>query len=816
MLTKQRRRRHRSPAPEGPAGSAPDPALPVRPQEPQPFLWLVMLVPAVGILTCGSKEPWALGALAALIGLCFLLAPPRLRVSRWVTMPIGTVVVLCLTAFLPASWFPEQPWRISLHQDFGIVMAGTRSPQPWVTLESLLLLMVGACWMVYCLGRGFTHGERRRMIQFLSVFISLLAVVAIAFRHWQVEVPFWRAIWNTAYLGPFPNRNNFSGLLAVGAVLTFAATHDAFRNKNAVWMLFAATFVPVFAGVLLNTSRMGVLALFAGLAAWIATASLQTRSFARLALSTAILLTLTALFLLFGGGISKRFMGTDGNVLATLAGDSRWSTFGDTLQMIAASPLLGVGLGNFEPAFALIRKSESLYSRALHPENDWLWFAAEAGLPCMISALVLFLSLAAGFGPWRGRDDANRRERRLRTAAGIAVILIGAEGLGDTPMHAPGFFVLGAVLVGLAVRPDRQEPASGAMPPWLHGCAGIFCAGVGTMWLFTASGRPLIPGNFVVRRLAREAAELVARGDDAAALEKWNEVAGIKPLQWDVYAERAMLKLRLGRSSPEALEDFARTRFLERQSAILCLHELSYWMRYDPPFGIPALREAMRRDPSRAAEFYGGSFGHLTNHPELRPAFRALAAGDPKLRLAYLSSTSGEEFKTELKALLDADPDLEAYTAMERLQLFRVWHARGDAAELVKALESNPSWREDGWTVLAAQRAKDGSFRAAFELAMSYISIPAESGARRKGSLAELNRVFLYNPTDISRGLDLYDAQRTQGLYDAALATLDQLSGLPHAPAKVLYERAVMFSRKGDYAKAWDAVQAYMKRIEKP
>ncbi|MEQ1843919.1 MAG: hypothetical protein ABL994_26240, partial [Verrucomicrobiales bacterium] len=224
--------------------------------------------------------------------------------------------------------------------------------------------------------------------------------------------------------------------------------------------------------------------------------------------------------------------------------------------------------------------------------------------------------------------------------------------------------------------------------------------------------------------------------------------------------------------------------------------------------------EAMKRDPGRAVEFFSGRVGNVGTHPELRSHLRALAESDPKLLLAYLPYATREEFPVLVESLLTHEPGLAVYTPEEKLRFFRVWHDKGDSAKLVRMLEENLNWRQDGWTVLAGHRAKEGNFRAAYEVAISNVTAPPGPGARRNGNLADLDRAFRVNPTDFARGLDLYETQRQLGRYDEALATLDQLAQLPQAPAKILYERGVTLAGKGDYARAWDAVSAYAKRVE--
>jgi tetratricopeptide (TPR) repeat protein len=287
----------------------------------------------------------------------------------------------------------------------------------------------------------------------------------------------------------------------------------------------------------------------------------------------------------------------------------------------------------------------------------------------------------------------------------------------------------------------------------------------------------------------------------------------VKPLQWNVYFERAMLKLRLGRNTREALDDFARCRRLEPHSALLCIREFNVWQAYDPVSGIPALREALRRDPSRAAEFFRGGVEKVHDHPELRPHFHGMAAADPKFLLAYLPYATPDEFGPLLEGLLASHPKLEMYTPEERLRFFELWYAKGDAAVVIRKLQENPEWRRDGWSVLAAHRAKQGDFQGAYEVAKSNVPPPSEGGVRPRLELSELVRTFNLNPTDILAGFDVAQAERREAKYQEALATLEQLAKLPHSPARVLYERGLTLAAKGDYNLAWEALRDYSLRL---
>jgi tetratricopeptide (TPR) repeat protein len=237
------------------------------------------------------------------------------------------------------------------------------------------------------------------------------------------------------------------------------------------------------------------------------------------------------------------------------------------------------------------------------------------------------------------------------------------------------------------------------------------------------------------------------------------------------------------------------------------------WLRKDPLYAMPALREAMQRHKNKAngpRGFYSGILQHMRALPELRQPLLDLAT-EPTLKLVYLQfAVTEEDFKKALGLLLEQQPSLASLGPTDQKVLFRLWYQRGDKAALVKALEENPQWKVNGWLVLADDRASKGDFEGAYALATDYLPKPAVGESLRNADLAQLRRDFLFNPTDIARGIRLAAALRSKSLLDEALSTLDKVSGLPGAPASVFYEQALIFARKSDYQKAWDRLKAYI------
>jgi hypothetical protein len=242
------------------------------------------------------------------------------------------------------------------------------------------------------------------------------------------------------------------------------------------------------------------------------------------------------------------------------------------------------------------------------------------------------------------------------------------------------------------------------------------------------------------------------------------------------------------------------------------MSEAEVWFQYDPSYAVPALREAMARDSTRAYWFYHTAVQQLAAHPELRPALRSLAT-TPSLQFVYLSFSTGTEFDVSLKEFLATHPTLEGLKPADRLKLFQLWYERGNSQELLDRLEESVDWLHDGWPVLAAHRAKQGDFEGAYALARAHLPKPSLR-ARETGELTEtLRRRFLLNPQDPLAGLDLYWSQKSEGDFKAALATLREVSILKEAPLGVNWELAGVLATTGDYLHAWGAMQEYARRI---
>ncbi len=811
MLESTRRRKHRPRHAEEDEPAEDEPQLAVDQRSvPSHKLWTALAVVVAGCGLSGSKSPWALGILAVLIALNLVIAPPRSPVARAITWPLLLFALLSLGSFLPLREAAVPGWRKIFVQDFGVSLGSLRSPQPWLSFETWIVVGIGLIWVWHCLGRGFNEPERRWLMRMLTLMVSVIAALAVWVKQADITVPFWqRSEWAIIYFGPFPNRNHFGSLLAMGAVLAFAIVYDAYRRRNPWWLAWSLCLLPIVWALVSNTSRAGIGLFFLGLLAWTAFASFSRRSARRMGVVAAILLVLMTVVIIFGQNILERM--NLGGGKDPISSNLRFRVWMDSVTMISKAPLLGVGLACFGAVFPFHQTYINTHARHIHPESDWIWLAAEAGIPAMLMLAVALINYILQTGLWKSNPgQKGRKDQRLRNACAVAAIILPVHGLIDTPAHQPGLICFAALLAGLSCRArrpsgDTSEPQSSRTRLVFAG----FCCLAGITWFTIAAGFPVLPGNSSARLLENKANDLIQTGNLAAAKTAINRQIAMNLLDWGAYYDRAELSLARGLPPNAALEDFARVRYLEPNIGFICQKEASVWLQYYPAYAPAAWREAMRRDSEFASLFYANNLATLREHPELRSALRSLAT-TPRLKLDYLISCNGEDFAVALAELLEIQPTLEGFSSFERYRLFHFWYTIGDRKQLIARLEQEASWRADGWPLLAQDLTARGDFRGAYKLAFEYLPPPARGGSAGKGDLAQLRRDFLFHPTDFNYGFVLAEAESSKGLISDALVTLDKVSQLPNAPDRVLYEQAVLLSRKGDHAAAWNKMRSYI------
>lgn len=764
---------------------------------------LALVLANVALWWGGGISPWTQGLLAAGIGLLVFLFPPQHGHSWPATAACLALVLWPLLGFLPHGWFGDPIWRMGLEQDMGIAVGSRLSPQPWVTLEAWLLLMVAALWLHYCGCRKWKDGDR--VLLMFGLWLSLVALFVASFVFNQLDfVPGWWQHPNRQLnFGPFPNRNHVACLAAVGAVLGAACSYDLFRRKSPLWLLPALMIVLFFAAALLVKSRAGVLLLFAGLGIWMLATAWQSRSVVRLTIAGSGLLVLIAGFLIFGRGAMERFTYEGETAIEAIQVDGRIPIYLDTLEQAVRSPVAGVGLGNFEPVFALTHTRSARMERNLHPESSWLMFTMEVGVLGLVLGLFLLWEMTRRmYLTKKLRNKSRRRHRRLRFGAAVAGLVVVAHGFIDMPLHIPGTAFLGILLLGLAVSQKQQQRSRGWTTPCYRGL-GVAAMAVGLLLMANSTGAITLPGKSAAQR-AIDQAETAWEDDRASdAIAALDRAIAMEPMNWSAHFARAVYTIESGGPKAAALADFRRARYLEPHAPELPWQESQIWLQHDPFLALPAWREVLKRDIMRRHEYYDHMLGAARDNDELTRAVFDLAEIDGRLRLMVLRRLPDEEFLVRLDALLVSDPELNLLTSEQRRQLFDLWAEKGDRGELLEELAGNRDWLEDGWRIVAADAARTGEFRRAFELAEQFVPAPPVPSAPTTQTMRELERDFRLSPTDVALGIRLFLSQRGNGLFADAVNTLERVRRIGDVPLYLDYEEAILRAQMEQWEQAW-------------
>jgi hypothetical protein len=757
------------------------------------------LLPVLACFLGGATQKWAEGIIVALIGLFLLVRPPRSSLGAPTNGVFLALIILATLVLLPARYFFASTWRAAMINDFAISLPTTVTPQPWVTAGCLISLIAGLSWLYLVSTQELELRSVRSQLRLFAAGVVFIAAVSIAFYLVHVAPPFWI---NQRGFGPFPNRNQTSDLFGLTAIVILACGQDDIRKGRKRWIVWLVAFAVIVGAVVLNFSRAGIALLVAGSALWLGAFALRQRSMPRLALAFSSVLVLLTALLLFGGQTLERFhlRGAGGAGIST---DFRWRIFRDTFQLIRDSPWIGIGLGNFEPVFAIFRDASVADTRSLHPESDWLWLWSEVGWPAVALTIIGMALLIRRVFPLR--EGTNQR---YRLATLIGVLLFAIHGLVDVSGHRIGTVLAAILLLGLSLhRPLCLKPSR-----WLpigFRLVGLILLVAGFTWTIAARGKMMLPGSVGVAN-ARQLATIANRGRDFSdAIALSTRALEWSTLDWELYFLRAAAEMGL-KQQDKALGDFRRARFLEPNAYEVPFAEGNLWLNSRPLLAATAWREALRRAGPQRAEVYSSMLTNASmQSPEVSQILEQVGLSEHDLALAYLSRASGAHFDHALAEFLKHDPNLETLTEQEKLALFALWSEHGDLNQLAVAIEQHPKWVEYAWLGMSKYHAQKKDFRAAYELTQRYGEPVALPRVETNSSIDELQKRLYAAPDNYGVGYALYRAQQRAGRLDDALLTARHFSERARAPAYFHYLEAQCWAEKENWERAWTAWQEF-------
>ncbi len=766
-----------------------------------------------------------------LVGAVLLVAPPKFSLGWRLNGVMFALLALALTAFLPARWFGVPAWRAALTDDFQTPLPATLSPQPWLSVDEIAIFVLGLGWLYLLATANWKTGERLRAARIYALGVAGLGAVFVACNRLNLNPSFWHA---TRDFGPFPNRNQTADFLAVGALPALACARVAWRARRfpavagwlAAWMVTAV-------GVFNNYSRAGVGILFAGTAAFLGYETLRRRAgnggrggrggadeggFGRrgraLAVAASLVLLLASGFFVLGGETMERVRGeVAGASVGTVTSEFRLRIQRDALDLIAASPWPGVGLGNFTAVFADFRTRSAVPARAVHPESDWLWMVGELGWPSLALLLVGLALLA-----WRMWPPRHGVDRPLRAAAAVALVFFALHGFVDVSAHRLGT-VMGAILLaGLALpaRGERSAAAAGLVPAHWPGpvfrLLGAGCLVLGVCWVQAARGRWDVPGAARAEYLTAQAKAQARGGDLAAAEPLATEALALAPLDWSLYFLRASVRV-YRREDAAAVADFRRARYLEPLSGMVPFVEATLWARFgQPDAAASALLEACRREPYNDSSYVGSVYEAAGRDPAVRRRFAVAARHDPRLEIEVLSQYQPPESIEVIADAVRANPELAGYSDPQKRQLLAVWARWGDPQALSEAIRARPAWQAFGWRSWANAEHRLDHLPEACAIMAKHApppELPPAAPGEAKVSRAELEQGAAGNVGDPLFALRRFRARRSDGDLPGALAALRPITARADGPFYFSYLEAQTAGDAGLWSQAWEAWVRY-------
>ena len=464
----------------------------------------------------------------------------------------------------------------------------------------------------------------------------LLAALSILLYAKGTAIPFWH---NQRGFGPFPNRNQTGDLFGITAILLLASGQDHFRRGKAYWILSVLGFAILVAALIINYSRAGILILIAGSAIWLTVMTFRQASPARIAIGLSAVLVLLTTMLIFGGSTLERFH-LRGGAADGISSDFRWLIFRDAWRLIWTSPWCGIGLGNFEPIFAVSRIASVADTRSLHPESDWLWLWTELGWPGIVLVVVGIALVIPHVFPLR--EGTNQR---IRLAALIGALIFGLHGLIDVSAHRMGTAFAGIFLFGSALHRPFQCRYSRLLPIVFR-LIGIVLLVAGATWFMARLYQWSIPGSLGADNLRKKATIMYRSKSFDESIAMTNGALAWAPLDWRLYFLRAGAEVDARKSRANAIGDFQRARFLEPNGYEVPFQEGIFWIDHrEPILAITAWREALRRAGPRRLEVYGEMFFNAARaDSNFIGELVALAANDPELVITGLDRIPREQF----------------------------------------------------------------------------------------------------------------------------------------------------------------------------
>lgn len=594
-----------------------------------PWAGAVLLAP----LWFGAVSTEAQLALAAAISVCLLFAAGRVRIFPAAGLNRAALVVFLLLSVLAIVPLPLSPLKflnpVAAH--WGERLGLPKLPMSLAPGETLVRL-----WQIGIVAAVFLLARQNAAAPHFTGVISYGAagtMIALAASEAWLLID-GKGIWAEVRhypAGTFANRNHFASWMAMGSMFVFGALVRKVRHIRAgerspahagAAALLGAGLLAGIASIVACGSRGGMLALGAGLAAWVWMLRRERTQGSGLLVLGASLVAGVAAF----GAAGELFM-------RRIAQDGlgfKWQIWSDALRLWAQAPLAGVGLGAFEPAFNA-HKTFHGDGTFLYAENEYIQWLVETGIAGTICLAVLAAAAIRILARPNGAGRFHKAEFYRGAIAALAAF--AAHAMFEFVAHVMSLAVFAALLLGVAIglKERSSGPAVARLPvrsdffgalalaafigslaslqaaaglKWSRG-AKVMIAGIpakersAAFALWPAdSARAIVLARQLVQ--AAEAGQIDWPRANALALATIDRALAWRPIDWELRLERAWLRAS---ANPElALPEALSVIELNPLQPKVPLRFAATFASLHPPSALELLRRAKLGKPHEIKE----------------------------------------------------------------------------------------------------------------------------------------------------------------------------------------------------------------------
>jgi hypothetical protein len=732
----------------------------------KPFSGLMFLIPVafiilgalVAVFMAGDGAAWSYGAFLLISGVTLIGFRSRVQIS-WRYFILSALILLSAGLSLLPLRGPLLPWRAALLELQGLHLPNAVSLDPSSTVFWLVILGATIFVGLFLLATPMDSKNMGRI-----GFLALIGCTVYALLAWISLRTGWHYPFFHPTDGPpeifgfFPNRNHTAGFLVTGAVLSLGLIQSGLRRGKIIGSLIAfLCFSTLVASLLVfSRSRAGLLFLLLGGLIWILGLG-RHRSRLLVLGSLGIALFVLTLFLASESDLLERLKGesrtsyTTHGLSVSRVGDYKIKLFDDervpialdTISIVGAQPMTGVGLGTYAIVYPYYADRSIVgKTTALHPENDWLMMAAEGGVPFLLLVLIGLGVLFSKIPILHRSDPDGWPVRWAFIAAFLAELL---HGLVDVPVHKVelGWWILVLGGVGFAGAGVQVQRGLGILiQRVLLGSAGLFIliAGIVVILGQVDKVRAIPPMESRDARMKLLNRYAYAKPEERGPLFKECErLLALYPMNGSLHYQYGIFLLQEHRTA-DAVAQFRVARSLSPWNADLAFEQGGVLAGSDPQESARIWKGALMTrlkidhhpgEPiARTAEMFSNMIGVSASFPDLNKSMPDLSLASPETRMMWLTQPLCDP---QLLALAARDAAfMSGLSSKDQGRLFELWWQRGDKKKVEEFLRAHPEYSRTAIATKAAIAASSGreeeacrSLMGAFQITLPPLPDPS-------------------------------------------------------------------------------------------